>query len=111
MVLRRPGALTMTALQLVATALLPAADAILDVDLYGPPHLDSPHGSDCADHGHHLCRILQSLMAAGPTPPAALAHPALPPHPHPDDPACAVERAAASPILTGSIIPRAPPAR
>ena len=108
--LRRLGTALMVVLQLGASALLIPSDAILDIDRYGAVHIDSPTGSDCSvNHGHLFCQLVRSLIAAGAAHPVALPRqPA--PSLHPDDPVCEAERVAASPIVAGSLVPRAPPA-
>ncbi len=105
----RLGSALAVALQLGVSALLIPADAVLDIDLYSAVHIDSRAGSDCSsEHGHLFCQLVRSLAAAGAAHPFALAERTAPPF-HLDQPVREAEPAAASPILAGSVVPRAPP--
>ena len=63
---RGAGALGMVALQLVAGAALPSADAVLEAERIAlPTHVESPHNEDCPSaHDHLFCQVVRSLAAA-----------------------------------------------
>jgi hypothetical protein len=63
---RRAGALGLALLQLVAFAVLPTADALLDVEQVTMPlHVESDGSTQCAPpHDHLFCQAVRSLASA-----------------------------------------------
>lgn len=107
---RRLGVLVLALFQLAAVVALPAADGLLDVELYGTPtHVESQGTHDCTPHHDHaFCQVLRVTAFATPAR-AAAAH---------DMPratrdlrvrAPSVAFDVEDPVLRGSSGPRAPP--
>ena len=108
--LRRAGLSCLATLQIVASAGLGPADAILDIERFGAPlHVESPEGSDCGvGHGHLFCQVVRSLSKAG-VPTGITLHQITEPPLRPPEPDRGMEQVAVAPILLGSSTPRAPP--
>lgn len=108
--LRRAGISCFATLQIGVSAGMPSADAILDGERFGSPiHVESPENTDCAvDHGHLFCQVVRSLSKAGISHGITLSQTGEPPLrvPEPDQ---AADRIPSTPILFGSVAPRAPP--
>jgi hypothetical protein len=100
----------LVALQLVAGAVLPSADALLEAERVGlPTHVESPHNEDCpAAHDHLFCQVVRSLASAS-------ASPAVGSLPDATPPILAAEAIAERddstrrPSLRGPTTPRPPP--
>lgn len=108
--LRRVGVSCVAAFQIGAAAGLGPADAILDIERFGSPvHVESPTNADCAvDHGHLFCQVVRSLSKAGIPHRITLSQETGPPV-HLPEPDREAGRAPVASVLTGSVIPRAPP--
>lgn len=61
----RTAVFALAMLQLGASTLLPAVDAVLEAEpLTAPIHVESPGNEDCASHHDHLfCQVVRSLSA------------------------------------------------
>jgi len=70
---RRSGAVVLALVQLVAFGVLPAADALLDIEQMGlPVHIESEGSKECAPpHDHVFCQVVRSLAAATEAPAVA----------------------------------------
>ena len=102
--------LSLVTLQIGLAGSLVPADAVLDIERFGSPvHLESPDNADCAvDHGHTFCQLVRSLSKAGVSGAIALPKVSAPPLRLPE-PDMAADHPPATPILLGSVVPRAPP--
>lgn len=67
---RGAGALVLALVQLVALGVLPAADAVLDIEqMELPLHIESEGSKECAPpHDHVFCQVVRSLAAAAEAP-------------------------------------------
>jgi len=108
--MRRAAVFSLATLQIGLAGSLGPADAVLDVERFGSPiHVESPEGADCAvAHGHVFCQVVRSLSKAGVSGAISLPRVSAPLLRLPE-PETAIDRPPATPILLGSVVPRAPP--
>lgn len=108
--MRRTAVFSLVTLQIGLAGSLGPADAVLDIERFGSPiHLESPDSGDCAaDHGHVFCQVVRSLSKAGVSGGITLPRVSAPTLRLPDSDTVA-DRPSATPVLLGSVIPRAPP--
>ncbi len=108
--MRRTAVFSLATIQIGLAGFLGPADAVLDIERFGSPiHVESPESADCAvAHGHVFCQVVRSLsnpvVSGGISLPRVSAPPLRLPEPD-----MAADRPPATPILLGSVIPRAPP--
>lgn len=108
--MRRTAVFSLATLQIGLAGALGPADAVLDIEPFGSPiHVESPESADCAvTHGHVFCQVVRSLSKAGVPGEIMLPRVSAPPLRLPE-PDVATDSPPATPILLGSVIPRAPP--
>ncbi len=96
--------------QMVSTAALTHADALLDGERMGTPdHVESPDNSDCPVHHDHIfCQVVRSLAHASISRGIATEQGSVPPI-RVVEADCESGEARGAPTLFGSAIPRGPP--